>query len=375
MRVLVIGGMGIIGSAITEAACKSGLETYVLSRRPLSPYFKEWGAKGIQGDWKNDEFVSELLKKKYDVIVDTLIFNKFELERDLKLINGNCTQFILISTDAVYNHPGYDVSEESNIEKFQLKWDYGIKKREAELKLLNLEFKSHWTVVRPTMTFGNTRMPVGFGSRKNEWTLIKRIQEGKPIIDFDNDCLHAMCHSTTFGDAITRLFLNEHAYEDFFHISDNKAVRYCDIYNRIGLFFNTAPVIIKCSPDFLKILSPAKYNEIIYDKNPEFTLNNNKIRSIAPDVSFDINLDVAISSAIEYLGYYNSSLQEDTDFNLLTDAILLSYKKLQLTEAQEMQVKEYISKMSQQYISKIRKFKLTQEIKGVIRPMYRMVKH
>lgn len=36
MKILVIGGMGIIGGAITEAAALKGYDVYVLSRRKLS---------------------------------------------------------------------------------------------------------------------------------------------------------------------------------------------------------------------------------------------------------------------------------------------------------------------------------------------------
>lgn len=36
MKVLVIGGMGVIGGAITEAAVKKGYSVFALSRRKLS---------------------------------------------------------------------------------------------------------------------------------------------------------------------------------------------------------------------------------------------------------------------------------------------------------------------------------------------------
>ena len=52
MKVLVIGGMGIIGSAITEAAAKKKMEVYVLSRRSLISRYKNIGIQGYSGDWK-----------------------------------------------------------------------------------------------------------------------------------------------------------------------------------------------------------------------------------------------------------------------------------------------------------------------------------
>ena len=47
MKVLVIGGMGIIGSAITEAAAKKKMEVYVLSRRSLISRLEYKGTREI----------------------------------------------------------------------------------------------------------------------------------------------------------------------------------------------------------------------------------------------------------------------------------------------------------------------------------------
>ena len=68
MKVLVIGGMGIIGSAITEAAAKKKMEVYVLSRRSLISRYKNIGIQGYSGDWKNNEFAEQVLQNNYDII-------------------------------------------------------------------------------------------------------------------------------------------------------------------------------------------------------------------------------------------------------------------------------------------------------------------
>ena len=45
LRVLIIGGMGVIGGSITKAASKLNMEVYVVSRRAL---FGEWLDLGIR---------------------------------------------------------------------------------------------------------------------------------------------------------------------------------------------------------------------------------------------------------------------------------------------------------------------------------------
>ena len=66
--------------------------------------------------------------------------------------------------------------------------EYGIDKRKAELFLLENgeQYSFFWTGVRPTITFGETRIPVGYASKRKTYTLPERILNGKPIIRFDD---------------------------------------------------------------------------------------------------------------------------------------------------------------------------------------------
>ena len=112
MNVLIIGGMGVIGGAITKAAIKKGIDVSVVSRRAIFGEWLELGINGIQGDWKDDVFAEKVVKKGYDVIVDTQVFNVDQLKRSLNIANNHCKQYIYISTDSVYEHPAENLSED-----------------------------------------------------------------------------------------------------------------------------------------------------------------------------------------------------------------------------------------------------------------------
>ena len=137
MNVLIIGGMGVIGGAITEAAVKAGLDVTILSRRSSFGKWKSVSATYIQGDWRDDEFAGDLVEKGFDIIVDTQIFNEQQMIRSLSVVDNHCRQFIYISTDSVYAHPSDNLSEDWDIRMDDIKWDYGINKRKAELYLLS----------------------------------------------------------------------------------------------------------------------------------------------------------------------------------------------------------------------------------------------
>ena len=112
MKILVIGGMGIIGGAITEAAALKGYDVYVLSRRKLSEKWSKLGVKVIAGNWLNDSFAEKVVSEGYDVIVDTLVFDETRLMQSAKIVDGHCKHYIYISTDSVSPHPADNLSED-----------------------------------------------------------------------------------------------------------------------------------------------------------------------------------------------------------------------------------------------------------------------
>ena len=122
MKILVIGGMGIIGGAITEAAALKGYDVYVLSRRKLSEKWSKLGVKGIAGNWLNDSFAEKVVSEGYDVIVDTLVFDETRLMQSAKIVDGHCKHYIYISTDSVYPHPADNLSEDEDINIILVYW-------------------------------------------------------------------------------------------------------------------------------------------------------------------------------------------------------------------------------------------------------------
>ena len=115
----------------------------MLSRRSLISRYKNIGIQGYSGDWKNNEFAEQVLQNNYDIIVDTLVFNINELKRDLQLVEGHCKQFIYISTDAVYNHPQLNVSEDVPIDLSRLEWHMDIINEKLNYIYLSMRTNIH----------------------------------------------------------------------------------------------------------------------------------------------------------------------------------------------------------------------------------------
>ena len=373
MKVLIIGGMGTIGGAITEAATKDN-EVWILCRRPLEGKFKNMRIQGLCGDWTDDFVARKAVQENYDVIIDTRIFNVEQLKRGLEIVEGHCRQFFYISTDAVYLHPNFDVEESELPSPQELKWRYGYNKLMAEqyLNEHSKEYTFYWTIIRPTVTFGEERIPVGFANRKNEGAIINRIIEEKPILLFDDaDAIHPICHSSTFGKAVADLFLNEKAKNEAFHVSDDGQYRYDEILNIVSDILNKKCWTIRVSPEEIRYLDEKKYEEMIFDKNPSFTLNSNKIKAVSKENRYHIDLKTALSSAVEYLE--NRNYKNDDYYDWLSDAILLKYRRFEINSEEKKSIERYIKGLPWKYRIELRVFRCKREIRYMIKKIYHVI--
>ena len=326
MKILIIGGMGVIGGAITEAAVNAEYQVVVLSRRAPFGKWNYISARYIQGDWKDENFAENIVKEGFDVIVDTQIFDEQQMARSLNIVNGHCKQFIYISTDSVYARPNDNLSEDQEIQMTDIKWEYGVRKRKAELYLLSCgnKYSFDWTVIRPTLTFGDTRIPVGFSSSRGTYTLIDRIANKKPGIRFDDGkSRHSLCHSSIFGNALIKLFLNEKSYGRFYHIADDCDYSYDDIFDVIENIVGEKGIYVFLDARSVKKYNSYVYEEMVFDKNPEFTLDNKNIKAICPTVHFHVELEEVMKETITNLLEIRKDVGDDLEYNMLTDILLL----------------------------------------------------
>ena len=371
MKVLIIGGMGVIGGAIAEAALEAGHDVKLLCRTSPQGKWNSIGAKFIKGNWYDDNCAVPTVQEGFDVIVDTLIFDARLMERSAKLVDSHCKQLIYISTDSVYAHPASSLSENTDISLDEINWKYGINKRKAELYLLshNSDFNFNWSVIRPTITFGDTRIPVGFASKRGTLSLIDRLEKGKPILRFDDGkTRHALCHTSVFGKAAIGLFLNDRAYGRFYHISDDTAYTYDEIFKVLEDITGKKALFAFADANALKKYDPDAYNDMVCDKNPEFTLDNSAIKDVCPDMSFHADLKSVLRDTVFNLKELD---REDSDYDLLTDLVLLNNNG-----RFEGKVSEYIAGLSDERISEIQKFvsvkrriNNTEKLKNALRPI------
>src|ERR1035441_652272 len=104
MRILVIGGTGIISTACTALAAARGMDVTLLSRGQHEAQLPP-GGKTLIADVNDPAINHKLEKKVLESGVDWIVFTHAIIDRDLKLFRARTRQFVFISSTSAYQKP------------------------------------------------------------------------------------------------------------------------------------------------------------------------------------------------------------------------------------------------------------------------------
>lgn len=356
MKVLVVGGTGIIGTGVVEASYRAGYDTYAVSRSVHKIQHDIEGITYITANWRDDNKARQILRDiNPDVIVDGLVFGKNQLRRNLELIKGYCRHYIYVSTSGVYGHGILDARETEAKSSGQLEWGYSANKMKAEEYLISHrgEYNFMCSIVRPPFTYGDTRIPCAVISKKNQWEIINRIKQGKPIVfSDDKDALHAVTHISTFSDALVGIFMKKEADGECFHVADDESYTWDDVINTVGTLVGVMPRIVHLPAEMFEKIDYNLYIELIYNKKESMTLCNEKIKKLSPKVQYQIPLSVGLSNTVNYLE--NNHIGEDKSFGDFSDIMLLMCDRNVLDDDDRRMVEEYVAQLSEERRDELR---------------------
>lgn len=104
MKILMIGGTGIISSEICSLSIERGHDVTIVNRGKRKSLINE-KAHLIVADVRQES--AEQIKEKigqssYDVVVDFISYNVGHVKKMLDVVSNKCKQYIFISSATVY---------------------------------------------------------------------------------------------------------------------------------------------------------------------------------------------------------------------------------------------------------------------------------
>lgn len=347
MKILITGGTGTISSGIAIESILQGHDVSILNRG-TKPHLIPKGAELIIADIRNEEQTKKILNgRKFDVVIDCLSYTLQQLKKTISLTGDKCNQFIFISTFGVYSRSTDGVKVTESSEKNNTQWKYAKYKLDCEEYLIKNRnnFSFSYTIVRPSVIYSNLRIPYPIINRKNQYSLIDRIIESKPMIaiNLGNPKMQVhITHVSDFARAVTKLFLNDEAYFEDFNVMGDDTFTWDEIINYIGEIVGKQVKLVHVDLNIIKKAIPKMYDELLYSKSEECLGDNSKIKKIAPDFENSISISGGLKNAIQY--QISREVQTDSFWDDSIDFILYLAKKYsinKLNSEEKLVITEY----------------------------------
>ena len=329
MKVLFIGGTGIISSGVSPLVVEKGMDLYLLNRGQQSEFLPK-GAKHLAGDIRDPASVRKAIGGlTFDAVVDWLVFTPAHLETDLTLFRGITSQYIFISSASAYQKPPTHSPITEATPLANPYWQYSRDKIACEDRLMREYRESQFpmTIVRPSHTYGLTMIPAGYHSWTHPWTLIDRMRKGRKIIVHgDGATLWTMTHNTDFAKAFVGLLGNPRAVGHAFQITSDEALTWNQITESIGKAAGVEPDIVHVSSDFISAFDPEARGNLIGDKAQCAVFDNSKIKSFVPGYTATVPFAEGVRRSVEWFEKHPDRCTIDDAWNRLADRIIEAHQ-------------------------------------------------
>ena len=283
MRVLFIGGTGIISSACCREAADRGIELFVLNRgrsttRPLPAEVRE-----LRCDIREPKAVLSAMEGlDFDAVVNWVAFTPDHVRADIEMFGGRTGQYVFISSASAYQTPPSRVPVTESTPLRNPYWQYSRDKIACE-DLLTAAYRADGfpaTIIRPSHTYDRTSVPFDGG-----WTVLGRMLAGKPVIVHgDGTSLWTLTHHVDFARAFVPLLGHPRTLGEAFHITSDELLTWNQIAGALaaGLGLGAGPRILHVPSDAIAAADPEWGAGLTGDKAHSMIFDNAKVKSVVP---------------------------------------------------------------------------------------------
>jgi nucleoside-diphosphate-sugar epimerase len=328
MRVLFIGGTGLISSACSTAAEQAGHELWLVNRGRSRLQSSVPEERIISVDATDAEALRRLLpRRSWDVVVQWVGFDAAHVAEDVETF-GDVGQYIYISSASVYEKPpsSWLVTERTpTVNPF---WEYSRKKIACEA-VLGEAFEASgfpMTIVRPSLTYGVSQIPVAIGSWARPFTIVDRMRRGaKILVPGDGTAIWTLTHNSDFAKGLIGLFGQRPAIGEAFHITSDEALTWNEIYADVARAAGVELDIIHIPSDAIVAADPSQIGSLWGDKVNSLVFDNAKLRTVVPEFEATTLFAEGIVATVAWFDADPSRQAIDTAANSLWDRLAAIY--------------------------------------------------
>ena len=320
MKILFVGGTGIISSACSQLAVASGHEVTLLNRGQSVRSAPE-GAEVVLADLGRPSDVQAAVRgRKFDAVAQFIAFTPEHIQRDIELFAGIADHYVFISSASAYQTPpSYLPVTESTLLNNPI-WAYSRAKMDCEERLLDACRAQGFpaTIVRPSHTYDRTLLPSHGG-----WTVVDRMRKGLPVVVHgDGTSLWVLTHHRDFARGLVPLLGNPATIGEAFHITSDEVLTWNQIYTLVGKAAGVEAKLVHVPSDVIARFDREWGDSLLGDKTHSMIFDNSKLKRFVPGYEATIPFAQGVREIIEWYDADASRRVVDAEFNHLNDAII-----------------------------------------------------
>lgn len=327
MKVLFIGGTGVISSACSELVVQQGIDLYLLNRGQTTDRPAPIGATVLFGDirdWASAE--AAVAGHTFDAVVDWIAFTPDHVQTDLDLLRGRTGQYVFISSASVYQTPPASLPVTESTVLDNPFWQYSRNKIACEELLVRAyrDEKFPMTIVRPSHTYDATKVPLLGG-----YTSVQRMKQGKPVlVHGDGTSLWTLTHARDFAKGFVPLLGNPRALGEAFHITSDEWLSWNQIYETMAAALGVQASLVHFPSELINAFDPLHGEGLLGDKSHSMIFDNSKIKRLAPGFACTIPFGWGAHEIIAWHEADAARQKVDPYVDALIDRVIAAYRSI-----------------------------------------------
>ncbi len=326
MKVLVLGGTGVISREIVKRLIEERHEVAVYNRGSRSLALGQ-DIRQIVGDRLDRvAFESSMRNESFDAVIDMVCFNEADARSTIAAFGDSGAQIVVCSSVAAYKRPYKSIpTVESAEELFEDPiFGYAFDKAEVE-RYLNTMIRDRnlpITMIRPSLTFGPGA--ANMGVLRQNYGIIDRIRKGKPLVMFgDGSTPFSFTFTPDLAKAFVGVLGKAKAYGEVYHACSEERCRWEDLYLEFGRVLGKEVNIVHIPSELLAAAKPDLFSHLFFEKTFPGLFDNSKIRSVIPDFICDISLHEGVKMMVDW--FEKEANQVDPEKDALEDRLVELY--------------------------------------------------
>jgi nucleoside-diphosphate-sugar epimerase len=330
MKVLIIGGSGLISTGIVKALQTRGADITVFNRGQSED--RLGAVQHLVGD-RNEFAAFEAAMAQtgpWDVVIDMICFEAPQAESDVRAFAGRCGHFIFCSTVCTYGNTQTIIPTDETTPQTPHS-AYGQGKVACEQIFLQAHAAGKFpvTIMRPSHTYG----PGGPVINNLGWepSFVDRLRRGLPVIvSGDGHGLWQSAFSEDVGVGFAYAAGNPNCFGEAYNITGDEVVTW-DEYTLRSAAAIGAPVprIVHIPTDLLLTLKNERLQALAEIFRYHGVYSSEKLKRVVPEYRNVTTYEAGVRRTVAWLDAHNKIVPAGEDD--IVDRILAQWDRLTAT--------------------------------------------